>query len=224
MRVTKLLGVGALALSVSSFAVAEDSVVIDGLDGLIKSDSGHVYNRDHNLPGDPGFPDNIYEIRVSSSRIVPGHVTTAWLFCLDADKRRIGGIVNDNNQVMGSRLDGTIGSTVLENKIHVGYLCGLPSRSQLPQTPDNAREQAFAEDVAFAEVVLVDHGTPVKGDYDYPPGSGSGERMQGAMLQLMTRPEEDPFCNGIYRPRRSCKVIGSGIVPLHRHPVGDTPN
>lgn len=222
MRVTKLLSVTALVFSVSSHAIAEDAIwVLDisgKIAGLIRSDSGHVYNRDHIFPGDPGFPDNIYEISVTSASIVPRHITTAWLFCLDAKKQRIGGIINDNNQIMGSRLDGNLGGSVLENKIHVGYLCGLPSRSQQPQTPDNTREQAFAEDVAFAEIVLVDHGPPVKGEYDYPPGSGAGERMLGADLQIMSRPEDDPFCNGTYRPRRNCKVIGSGVVPLHRHP------
>ncbi|MGV7225082.1 MAG: hypothetical protein ACQ9MH_26650 [Nitrospinales bacterium] len=218
MKIEKLIrvGVGALAISVSMYTAAEDGLPLYSpsgrIVGSILSDSGHVYNRDHTLPGDPGFEDNVYEIRVTSASIIRGHVITAWLFCLDADKERIGGIVNSNNQIMGSRLDGNIGAHILENKVHVGYLCGLPSEAETQDAPNNA------EDVAYAEIALVDHGLPVKGTYP----DAKGEKMEGAMLQLMNRPEEDPFCNGTYLPRRKCKFIGTGIVPLHRHKVRST--
>ena len=210
-KICKVTGVGLLLCCLSLATTAEDSAPVfsqkGDLVGLLQSDSGHVYNREHTLPGDPGFENNIYVIRVAASNIEPRNVTTAWLFCLNADRQRIGRIRNANFDVMGSRLDATIGSTVLQNKIHVGYLCDLPI------DPDQ-RAGPTADDVAFAEVVLVDHGRPVEGIYL----DAKGDEMEGVMLQLMTRPEEDPFCNGIYRPKRRCSVIASGAVPLHRHP------
>ncbi len=218
MRIEKLICVGALAFGVSFYAAAEDAAPIlsgDLLIGLIQSDSGHVYNRDHKLPGDPGFDDNVYEFRVTSASIKPRRVVTAWLFCLDTNKERIGGIVDDFGLIMGGRLDGNIGAPILEDKVHVGFLCGLPSKSENPNALDQADDVAYAEDVSYAEIVLVDHGKPVKGIYLDP----KGEKVEGVMLQLMNRPEDDPFCNGTYQPRRKCKPIGSGIVPLHRHPV-----
>lgn len=163
-----------------------------------------MYNRVHTLPGDPGFDDHVYEIRVTSASINPRNVVTAWVFCLGQKGTRIGGIVNANNEVMGSRLDSIIGARVLEDKVHVGFLCGLPIKSEKPGVND-------AADVAFAEVILVDHGRPVSRN----PEDGD---VDSVMRQLMNRPEADPFCNGL-RPRRVCKTIGRGIVPLHRHHV-----
>ena len=219
MKTNNLICIGVLAFGVSFPTIAEDSVGMfspkGDLVGTLQSDSGHVYNREHLLPGDPGFETYIYEIRASASNIETRNVNTAWLFCLNADKRRIGGIRNANSEVMGSRLDGNIGATILENKIHVGYLCGLaiePDSSSALQEDD--RSTPTADDVAFVEVVIVDHGKPVVGTYLDP----NGDEMEGVMLQLMSRPEEDPFCNGSYRPKRRCRVVSAGIVPLHRHP------
>jgi hypothetical protein len=176
--------------------------------GLVESSTGHIYDREHIYPGDRGFRNNVYEFRVSSSTIDLKNVVTAWLFCLDADQKRIGGIVDENNQVMGSRLTGNIGVTSMRDKVHLAFLCELPRRGTDPDAT------VFAEDVAFAEVILFDHGAPVRGTVV----DADGNEVEALQLQLMNRPEDDPFCNGELEPRRECVNVGSGIVGLHRHP------
>jgi len=88
MSVMKLIGAGAFTFGVSLYAGAEDlaSLFSPGgrIVGTILADSGHVYDREHTLPGDPGFAENVYEIRATSARIAERHVVTPWLFCLFA--------------------------------------------------------------------------------------------------------------------------------------------
>jgi hypothetical protein len=181
--------------------------------GLVESSTGHIYDREHIYPGDRGFRNNVYEFRVSSSTINLQNVVTAWLFCLDENMRRIGGIVNDNNEIMGSRLTGNIGVTSMSDKVHLAYLCELPIRGTDPDAT------VFAEDVAFAEVILSDHGEPIRGTVI----DADGNEVEALQLQLMNRPEEDPFCNGELEPKRECTTVGSGIVGLHRHPRDNQP-